>query len=142
MSSPAPRPLADCSTATIIRNRAVAGSCYRNGANVTLVLLGTPECHLHIPGAVMFGRLLGRRMVDMKHWLEELSLGEHAQAFAENDIDFDLLPALSDAELERLGLSLGHRKRLQHAVAALENPASGRSSPSTPAPIAAAAPAD
>ena len=81
-------------------------------------------------------------MVDMKRWLEELSLGEHAQAFTENNIDFDLLPDLSDAELERLGLSLGHRKRLQHAIAALENPASGRLSPSTPAPIATAAPAD
>jgi hypothetical protein len=53
-------------------------------------------------------------MVDMKRWLEDLSLGQYAQSFVANDIDFDVLPDLTEAELERLGLSLGHRKRLRN----------------------------
>jgi class 3 adenylate cyclase/predicted ATPase len=80
-------------------------------------------------------------MVDLKHWLEELSLGQYAHSFAENDIDFDVLPDLTERDLERLGLSLGHRKRLLHAIAALERSKVGQSSPSMPAPIPAAMPA-
>ena len=62
----------------------------------------------------------GRQMDEMKRWLEGLSLGQYAQAFTENDIDFDVLPDLSEAELERLGVSLGHRKRLQRFITAVE----------------------
>ena len=61
-------------------------------------------------------------MVNLKDWLEELGLSQYAQSFAANDIDFDLLPDLTDAELERLGLSLGHRKRLRRAIVALTSP--------------------
>jgi len=50
-------------------------------------------------------------MEDMKRWLKELSLGQYAESFAANNIDFDVLPDLTEAELEALGLSLGHRKR-------------------------------
>jgi class 3 adenylate cyclase/predicted ATPase len=70
-------------------------------------------------------------VVDLKDWLEELGLGQYAQSFAANDIDFDLLPDLTDAELERLGLSLGHRKRLRRAIVALTSP-SGKA-PAAPA---------
>jgi len=53
---------------------------------------------------------------DITQWLEELSLGRYAQAFAENDIDFRALPHLSDDDLNELGLSLGHRRILQGAL--------------------------
>jgi SAM domain (Sterile alpha motif) len=46
-------------------------------------------------------------------WLEKLGLGQYAQRFAENDIDFALLTKLTDANLKELGVtSLGHRMRL------------------------------
>ena len=52
-------------------------------------------------------------------WLEELGLGRYASAFVENDIDFAVLPDLSDADLRELGVgSLGHRKRLLAAIEA------------------------
>ncbi len=56
---------------------------------------------------------------DITQWLEGLGLGQYAGAFAENDIDFDILPRLSDEILKDLGLSLGDRVRLQAAIEAL-----------------------
>ncbi len=44
---------------------------------------------------------------DIVQWLEELGLGQYAQAFADNDIDFEVLPQLSDDNLKELGLTLG-----------------------------------
>ena len=54
---------------------------------------------------------------DIVQWLEGLGLGQYAQTFAENDIEHDLLPKLTDDDLEKLGVaSLGHRKRLLTAI--------------------------
>jgi class 3 adenylate cyclase/predicted ATPase len=55
-----------------------------------------------------------------------LGLGQYEQAFRDNDIDADVLPELTKADLERLGVaSLGHRKRLLRGTAALrDGPAS------------------
>jgi hypothetical protein len=39
-----------------------------------------------------------------------LSLAQYADAFASNDVDLEVLPSLSEADLEKLGVSLGHRK--------------------------------
>lgn len=55
-------------------------------------------------------------MEDIERWLKDLSLGQYAESFAANNIDFDVLPDLTEAELEALGLSLGHRKRLRRAI--------------------------
>ncbi|MBV8455585.1 MAG: hypothetical protein JO122_03095 [Acetobacteraceae bacterium] len=58
--------------------------------------------------------------MDVGSWLASLGLGQYAQAFAENDIDWALLAELSDTDLKELGVvSLGHRKRLLAAVAEL-----------------------
>ncbi|MEI5996571.1 AAA family ATPase [Paraburkholderia bengalensis] len=57
-------------------------------------------------------------------WLGGLGLEQYAQAFADNDIDASMLPALSDADLKELGVrSLGHRKRLLAAIAQMSAPA-------------------
>ena len=53
---------------------------------------------------------------DIAHWLDELGLRQYALAFAENDVDFEVLPDLTDGELRELGLSLGHRKKLLRAI--------------------------
>ena len=57
-------------------------------------------------------------MQQVAAWLEKLGLGQYAQRFAENDIDFVVLAKLNDADLKELGVtSLGHRKRLLEAIA-------------------------
>jgi class 3 adenylate cyclase len=57
--------------------------------------------------------------MDLAQWLAELGLGQYAAAFTENDIDFDVLVQLTDADLKELGVSsLGNRKRLLAAIAA------------------------
>src|SRR6516164_321970 len=56
-------------------------------------------------------------MEPIADWLEKLGLGQYAQRFAENDIDFDILKDLTDQDLEKIGVtSLGHRRRLLRAI--------------------------
>jgi class 3 adenylate cyclase/predicted ATPase len=49
-------------------------------------------------------------------WLEHLGLGQYTAIFVENAIDLDVLPDLTDADFERLGVPLGHRKRIIRAI--------------------------
>ena len=51
-------------------------------------------------------------------WLEELGLSKYIEVFVDNDIDFRALPELTDRDLKDLGVSLGHRRVLQKAIAA------------------------
>ena len=54
---------------------------------------------------------------DIAQWLEGLGLGRYAQAFADNDVDAEVLSELTDADLKDLGFSLGHRRKLLKALA-------------------------
>jgi class 3 adenylate cyclase len=56
-------------------------------------------------------------MNDVRAWLRSLKLEQYADAFAANDIDFDILGELTEGDLERLGMSLGNRRRLMRAIA-------------------------
>ena len=49
-------------------------------------------------------------------WLDALGLGQYAQVFAENGIDFDVLPDLTDRDLEKLGVLLGHRRKMLRGI--------------------------
>src|SRR5262249_38330197 len=40
-------------------------------------------------------------------------LGKYSETFAANDVDFRVLPDLNSADLQELGVSLGHRKEVQ-----------------------------
>jgi class 3 adenylate cyclase len=61
--------------------------------------------------------------VDIGAWLRGLGLGQYEQAFRDNDIDAALLLTLTADDLRELGvISLGHRKRLLAAIAALVPP--------------------
>jgi class 3 adenylate cyclase/predicted ATPase len=72
-------------------------------------------------------RLIGGTGVDVGTWLHDLGLGQYEQAFRENDIDAGLLPTLTAEDLHELGvLSLGHRKRLLAAIAAIGGPGDPR----------------
>jgi hypothetical protein len=50
---------------------------------------------------------------DVTEWLQELGLDQYAIAFAQNDIDEGILPALTADDLAAIGVtSVGHRRRL------------------------------
>ncbi|MCP5083556.1 MAG: AAA family ATPase [Alphaproteobacteria bacterium] len=67
--------------------------------------------------------------MDVEAWLRELGLERYTEAFQGNDIDAEILPDLNDTDLEKLGVaSVGHRKKLLKAIAALAVP-----EPQTPA---------
>jgi class 3 adenylate cyclase len=67
--------------------------------------------------------------VDVGTWLRGLGLERYEQAFRDNDVDAEVLPELTEADLERLGVaSLGHRKKLLREIATLRD---GSASPST-----------
>jgi class 3 adenylate cyclase/tetratricopeptide (TPR) repeat protein len=67
--------------------------------------------------------------MNVAEWLQGLGLGQYEQAFRANDIDGEVLADLDDADLEKLGVSLGHRKKLLKAIAALAAPATAPSKP-------------
>ena len=62
-------------------------------------------------------------------WLEEIGLGQYATVFAENAIDLDVLPDVTETDLEKLGVALGHRKRILRAIAALSGAAAAAAAP-------------
>jgi hypothetical protein len=69
-------------------------------------------------------------MQQVADWLEKLGLGQYVQCFAQNDIDVSVRPHLTDADLEQIGVSLGHRRKILAAIADL----GGRAQP-TPQPV-------
>ena len=81
----------------------------------------------------------GNAMQQIADWLQKLGLGQYAQCFAENDIDFAILPDLTDQDLKELGVaSLGHRRQLLRAITELKGgddtpkPATGDIAPIAP----------
>jgi len=57
-------------------------------------------------------------------WLESVGLPEYGNLFVDHNIDLDILRDLTDRDLETIGVSLGHRKRMLRAIAALPAPTS------------------
>ena len=72
-------------------------------------------------------------------WLRDLGLQQYDALFRENDIDAEILSDLTDADLEKIGVSLGHRRRLLKAVAALARPAGALPAAAPIPPVANAA---
>ncbi|TPL02936.1 hypothetical protein FJ938_18945 [Mesorhizobium sp. B2-4-14] len=68
--------------------------------------------------------------MDVSTWLRSLGLEQYGQAFRDNAIDAEVLPELTDADLEKLGMLLGHRKRFLKATIELP-PLTSRPDPST-----------
>ena len=62
--------------------------------------------------------------MDIVVWLRGLGLGKYEAVFRENDIDETVLPNLTAEDLKELGVaSLGHRRKLLDAIAALRTDA-------------------
>ena len=58
--------------------------------------------------------------MDIAEWLRSLSLGQYAPPFAENAIDWDVLPKLTADDLKEIGVAaVGDRRRLLEAIASL-----------------------
>ena len=55
-------------------------------------------------------------MQQVGEWLAKLGLAEYAKCFAENRIDFSVLPDLTDQHLKDLGLPLGDRLKMLRAI--------------------------
>jgi SAM domain (Sterile alpha motif) len=55
-------------------------------------------------------------MQQVADWLEKLGLGQYAQRFAENGIDVSVLRYLTDQDLEKIGVLLGHRRKILAAI--------------------------
>ena len=79
--------------------------------------------------------------MNVAQWLNAIDLGQYEALFREHEIDAGVLPDLVEADLEKIGMPLGHRKRLMRAIAALSaggtppsaaKPASAQPSPSAP----------
>ena len=66
-------------------------------------------------------------VMDVVVWLRSLGLGKYEAIFRQNDIDETVLPNLTAEDLKELGVaSLGHRRKLLDAIAALRSGASGK----------------
>src|SRR5690349_19504670 len=60
------------------------------------------------------------RAIDLAAWLRGLGLDRYEAAFRDNDVDAAVLPTLTAEDLKELGVSsVGHRRRLLDAIAAL-----------------------
>jgi class 3 adenylate cyclase len=57
--------------------------------------------------------------MDVASWLRTLGLERYEPVFRQNEIDHEVLPELTEADLEKLGVPMGHRKRLLRAIATL-----------------------
>jgi hypothetical protein len=68
-------------------------------------------------------------MPTIERWLEQLGLPQYTKVFADNDVDLDALRLLGESDLEKLGVSLGNRKKLLNAITQLD---AGSSAPNPP----------
>ena len=76
--------------------------------------------------------------MDVGAWLRGLGLGQYETTFRESEIDAEVLPDLTEGDLNQLGVPLGHRKRLLKAIAAL---GTGETAAKPPSPAPASSPA-
>ena len=69
--------------------------------------------------------------MDVANWLRQLGLERYQAAFRENDVSAAVLPGLTSDDLKELGVaSVGHRRQLLQAIAALRADAMSAGDPS------------
>jgi class 3 adenylate cyclase/tetratricopeptide (TPR) repeat protein len=61
-------------------------------------------------------------MQTIEDWLSQLGLSKYMEAFVQNDVDLRALPHITEADLQELGVSLGHRKIILAAINGLAQP--------------------
>ena len=55
-------------------------------------------------------------MQEIGDWLEKLGMPEYGECFAQNKIDFSVLPHLTNQDLKDIGVPLGHRRKMLAAI--------------------------
>jgi hypothetical protein len=70
-------------------------------------------------------------MEPIAEWLETLGLGQYGKRFVENGIDISALAHLTDQDFKDLGVLLGHRRKMQAAIAELPGNAPRTTRPET-----------
>jgi class 3 adenylate cyclase len=82
-------------------------------------------------------------MSDFTLWLQSLGLEKYSAVLASHDIDLTVVPDLTEQDLEKLGLSLGHRRKFLTAAAKFRPVTTSSAvapaqvqAPSQPAPLA------
>ena len=74
--------------------------------------------------------------IDVASWLQQLGLAQYEPAFRDNDVDGEVLPELTAEDLISIGVtSVGHRRKLLSAIAALGAAAPGPAPGSPVAPV-------
>ena len=59
---------------------------------------------------------MARPTTNLADWLGKHGLDQYAQTFAENNIEYSVLLDLTENDFEKLGVSLGHRKKFLRAI--------------------------
>ena len=72
-----------------------------------------------------------KQVATITEWLASLGLPEYAQRFAENGIDVSVLRYLTDQDLEKIGVLLGHRRKMLAAIAELSGAAPAMPQPAS-----------
>ena len=73
--------------------------------------------------------------MDVGDWLRRIGFGQYQAAFRDNEIDEQVLPQLTGDDLKELGVaSVGHRRKLLTAIAALTAPPAGSDVSTLPPP--------
>src|SRR5207244_5598430 len=67
---------------------------------------------------IMRRQRLKARCMDISDWLRSHGFQRYEPTFVANAIDTDVLPELTEDDLEKLGVPLGARKRLVRAIRA------------------------
>src|ERR1700722_20127535 len=80
-------------------------------------------------------------MPDLNDWLRQFGLEALSGILTDNDVDLEILPDLTEQDFEKLGISLGNRRKLLKAIASLRELPSvvAPATPATPGPAAATA---
>src|SRR5262249_53506169 len=59
----------------------------------------------------------GVSMTDLKQWLVSIGLTQYADLFAQHQVDYEIFFDLEEEDREKLGIPIGHRKKLLKAMA-------------------------
>jgi class 3 adenylate cyclase len=74
--------------------------------------------------------------MDVSNWLRDLGLGDYAEAFRAHHVDLETLARLTAEDLTALGVtSVGHRRKLLGAIAALRGTGAQAAGPRMPVPL-------
>ena len=74
--------------------------------------------------------------MDVSTWLRDLGLANYAPAFRAHDIDAQVLPRLTAEDLIAFGItSIGHRRKLLDAIAALDQGRAAAAAEPAAAPV-------